>query len=226
VIVTSRRAERAQELADNIATTFGTRTLGVALDVTSLDSIAALMERLHDWSEGRVDVLVNNAGLPVISELWDTPFHDIPFDEINTAFDRVSNVDLAGARAMTRALLPGMRARRHGAIVYISSTPALAGHHATPYTVAKAGLLGLMRDTARNYAADGILANAVAPGNIKTSWFDKVSAGQQQALAEEAPMRRWGHPSEVAQAILFLASPQSSFVTGQVLVIDGGVVIR
>ncbi|MEO1172529.1 MAG: SDR family oxidoreductase, partial [Myxococcota bacterium] len=141
-------------------------------------------------------------------------------------FQRVHAVDVAGARNVTHAVLPAMMDAREGAIVFLSSTPALAGHHATPYTEAKAALLGLMRDTAVNYARFNIRANAVAPGNIRTSWFDKNSPEQQEQLRLESPMARWGDPEEVARVIAFFASPQSSFVTGQTLVIDGGKVIH
>jgi 3-oxoacyl-[acyl-carrier protein] reductase len=111
-------------------------------------------------------------------------------------------------------------------LIYISSTPALSGYHGTPYTEAKAGLLGLMRDLAREYAPHGIRANAVAPGNIASGWYHQLSEAEKQKLATESPLQRWGLPEEVAGTILFLASELAGYITGQTIVVDGGEVIR
>lgn len=226
VVVTSRSASRARALAKTVGDTHGCEALGIELDVTSTSSVSRGVDRALAWGEGSVPVLVNNAGLPVVDELWNTAFDAMPLEKLAEWFSKVHEIDVAGSRNMTRALLPSMVDNREGSIVFLSSTPALAGHHATPYTEAKAALLGLMRDVAVNYAPFNVRSNAVAPGNIRTSWFDKNSASEQQALRDESPMKRWGDPEEVARVIAFFASPQSSFVTGQTLVIDGGKVIH
>jgi 3-oxoacyl-[acyl-carrier protein] reductase len=116
--------------------------------------------------------------------------------------------------------------QRQGNLIFISSTPALSGYHGAPYTEAKAGLLGLMRDLGREYGKYGIRANAVAPGNIASGWYHQLTESQKQALAAEASLQRWGHPEEVAGAILFLASDLAGFITGQTIVVDGGKVMR
>ncbi len=226
VVLTSRDRERAEAAAAEIAADTAGDVLGLALDVTDARAVQDAVAAAADWGGGTLEVLVNNAGLPVIDELWNTPLHEVPLDTLAEHYRRVYAIDVEGARYCTRAALPRMMEQRQGSIVFISSTPALAGHHATPYTEAKAALLGLMRDTSVNYARYNIRANAVAPGNIRTSWFDKNTPEQQQALREEAPMNRWGDPEEVARAIVFFASPQSSFITGQTLVIDGGKVVH
>ncbi|MEL6543838.1 MAG: SDR family NAD(P)-dependent oxidoreductase [Myxococcota bacterium] len=226
VMLTSRDERRANQVALEISQRTGARVRGVALDVTDVENVRAVVASASAWDNNGLQVLVNNAGLPVVPELWNTPLHQVPESELSAWYRRVYDIDVAGARNCTRAALPVMMKQRQGSIVFLSSTPALSGHHATPYTEAKAALLGLMRDTAVNYAGHNVRANAVAPGNIRTSWFDKNTPEQQKELRDEAPMKRWGDPEEVANAIVFFASPQSSFITGQTLVIDGGKVIH
>jgi 3-oxoacyl-[acyl-carrier protein] reductase len=132
-----------------------------------------------------------------------------------------------GSVYCTFEALPLMTARRSGSIIYISSTPALEGYQGGPYTMAKAAVLGMMRDVAREYGKDNIRANALALGNIQTpATFEQLDSASRQALAAEAPLRRWGMPDEVGNAALFLASDLSSFITGQVLVVDGGTLRR
>jgi gluconate 5-dehydrogenase len=116
--------------------------------------------------------------------------------------------------------------QRRGSLIFLSSTPALSGYHGTPYTEAKAALLGLMRDLAREYAPSGIRANAVAPGNIASGWYQRLSGQKKQELANESPLQRWGRPEEVAGAIVFLASDLAGFITGQTIIVDGGKVMR
>ncbi|MEM6731625.1 MAG: SDR family NAD(P)-dependent oxidoreductase [Myxococcota bacterium] len=222
VVLTSRNLERAERVASEIAQECGGEVLGLELDVTNPDQVEDCVASAYEWHTPGLHVLVNNAGLPVVPELWTTPFHKVPLEKLADWFSRVHAIDVAGARHCTRAALPRMLEQRQGAIVFLSSTPALSGHHATPYTEAKAALLGLMKDTALNYAGYNVRANAVALGNIRTSWFDKNTPEQQAQLGTTAPMQRWGDPEEAARAILFLASPMSSYVTGQTLVIDGG----
>ena len=120
-----------------------------------------------------------------------------------------------------------MLARRKGTILYIASTPALEGFQGTAYTMAKAAVLGLMKDVAREYGKNNIRANALALGNIQTpATFDHLDDESRRIRAAEAPLQRWGTPAEVGKAALFLVSDLSSFVTGQVLVVDGGTVRR
>ncbi|MBI3178839.1 MAG: SDR family oxidoreductase [Deltaproteobacteria bacterium] len=226
VVVAARHGDEASRTADEIARAHGVRALGLSLDVRDSAAAAHAMAQLLAWSQGRLDIVVNNAGYPVDDELWDTPLHAIPTGALNERFLRVYSVDLQGARNVTHAALPTLMQARRGALVYVSSTPALAGHKATPYTEAKAGVLGLMRDVARTYGPYNIRANAVAPGNIATGWEARLSEVEQHRLAREAFLGRWGEPAEVATAIAFLASPMAGYITGQTLVVDGGTVVH
>ena len=200
--------------------------MGVAADVTRYDHAQRLCKATLTWG-GRIDAIVNNAGFKLDPKIWNTPISKIPPAKLEEWFQSVWRVDFMGAVNMTRAALPPMQKARRGSLVYVASTPALVGYKGAPYTTAKAAVLGLMRDVAREAGPSGVRANAVALGNVKTSaTWDPLSPKERRALEGEAPLGRWAQPAEVARAIAFLAGDDSSFVTGQVLVVDGGTVIR
>ncbi len=223
VAVTSRKRQDAESVAGEIAQHSGIRALGAACDVSSQPSVHELFQVIRRWSSDRLDVLVCNAGYPFLPELWETPLHATPPNNIESWYMNLFRTDTLGSVFCTVEALALMMVARKGSIIYISSTPALEGYMGTPYTIAKAGILGLMKDVAREYGKYNIRANAFALGNIRTpATFDSLTPEVQQALAHEAPLKRWGEPREVGRAALFLASDLSSFVTGQTLVVDGG----
>jgi NAD(P)-dependent dehydrogenase (short-subunit alcohol dehydrogenase family) len=225
--ITARTEADVVAAAKEIADRFMVRTLAVPCDLTARQSVAALFQQIRTWSDGRLDLLVCNAGYPFQRELWETPLHAINPEFIEPWFLSVFRTDLLGSVFCTYEALPLMMARKSGSIVYVSSTPAIEGYHGAPYTVAKAGILGLMRDIAREYGRFNIRANALALGNIRTpATYERIEPAVQTELAEEAPLRRWGRPEEVAGAVLFLAADLSAFITGQTLVVDGGTVRR
>lgn len=226
VAINSRHEKEAQRTATEIAERYDAQTIALTADVSNSAQVTRMFEGLSAWSHGRLEVLVCNAGYPLVDELWSTPLHEIGEEDVEHWFAQVRAVDLDGARFCARRALQMMVPQHRGALVFVSSTPALVGYHGTPYTEAKAGLLGLMRDIAVEYGRFGIRANAVAPGNIASGWYHRLDEQQKAELAAEAPLGRWGKPEEVAGTILFLASDLAGFITGQTIVVDGGEVIR
>ena len=215
VVVGSRSEKSAREAAARLQEG-GLDAAGHACDVTSDASLAELARAV-----GRLDGIVHNAGAPVT--VWDRPFIDVPLDEFRLALE----VDLLGGVRLARAFLPAMK-ERGGSLVFTSSTAAIAGYEFLhEFAPAKAGVLGLMRGLAAEYARYGIRSNAVAYGNIASpATWDALSDEQRAALASESPMRRWAKPAEAAGASVFLLSDLSSFVNGQTLIVDGGTVMR
>lgn len=190
------------------------------------DQVKRLFRRIKAWDEGPLQAVVCNAGYPIVPQWWDSPLHELSEEDADRAFAQVAATDLAGSRWCTYYALPHLLARKSGSLVYTSSTPALTGYQGTPYTEAKAGVLGLMRDVARTYGPNGIRANAIAPGNIRTEWLEKIAPAERKRLERENPLRRFGEPEEIAKVVLFLASDLSSFVTGETIIVDGGTVVR
>jgi 3-oxoacyl-[acyl-carrier protein] reductase len=227
VAITSRNLQDCQAVASEIAARYGVNAIGLQADVSQPESIHELFQHLEPWAAGRFEILVCNAGFPMRPEIWNTPLAATPAEKLQAWYLDAFSTDAMGSVFCTFEALRLMVPRRSGKIIYISSTPALEGFQGGPYTMAKAAVLGLMKDVAREYGKDNIRANALALGNILTpATFDSLDAQSREALAEEAPMRRWGSPAEVGNAALFLASDLSSFITGQVLVIDGGTIRR
>lgn len=170
---------------------------------------------------GRIDILVNNAGV-----VYGTRFGDISPEE----YDRVLDVNLRGNFQMSQAIVPHMQRHGSGAIVCVSSIAGRAGggvFGSTHYAAAKSGIFGLAKGLARELAPDGIRVNAVAPGPIDNDFtHGKMTPADKARIAEGIPMGRLGRPDEVAKVILFLASDLSSYVTGVVLDVNGGLLIH
>lgn len=174
---------------------------------------AALVERAAArW--GRLDILVNNAGIALYKLLLDTT---------PAEWQRLLAVDLGGTIACSRAAIPHMLAAGWGRIINISSVWGLVGAAGeVVYSAAKAGVIGFTKALAKELARAGITVNAVAPGAIETEMLAHLSPEERTALAGEIPMGRLGRPEEVAAAVLFLASPDAGYITGQVLSPSGG----
>ena len=226
VAINGRDEELVAEVAENVHMRFGRKTLACPGDIGDLQSVQAIFEKIKQWSGDQLDVLVCNAGYALREDLWQTPLHAMSDALLVQGFEEVRRIDLDGARFCTREALRLMIRKMRGSIVYISSTPALAGYKGTPYTEAKSALLGLMRDVAVEYAQYQIRANALALGNIKSGWYHSLQEDERAELESEAPVYRWGTPEEVAGAVAFLASELAGFITGQTIVVDGGRIIR
>lgn len=203
-----RRRQEADAVADAICTSGG-RAAAFGADV----SVSSAVQRMvHDVEQqlGAVDILVNNAGMAEVRGLDDITEED---------FDRTIAVDLKSAFLCTQAVLPGMRARRWGRIINLSSIGARvgAGSVSVAYAAAKAGVEGLTRGYALRLAQEGVTVNAIAPGLVDT---DMGKPLLEAGVAERVPMRRAGTGDEIAQAVLFFV--RTAYITGQTVAINGG----
>ncbi|KJR49107.1 3-oxoacyl-[acyl-carrier protein] reductase [Desulfosporosinus sp. I2] len=185
-------------------------------DVSQEDNVSNMVEKIIARFR-RVDILVNNAGIN----------RDGLLHKGNLAnWEAVMAVNLTGPFICTKAVLPSMRAQEYGRIVNLSSLTARIGIFGTGYyATSKAGLIGLTKVTAVENATKGITCNALAPGYINTDMMNKYPDDQLKALISKIPVGRFAEPEEVADAALFLASDSSSYITGAVLDINGGVYI-
>ena len=221
VVVTSRNLSSAKAIVDGLAS-YETEPIAIKTDVTNDDDVSNLIQTTKNHY-GKIDILINNAGFPLVSEYWDSSFNDIDIE----GFKNVIDVDLIGSIRCCKAVIPVMKESNSGNIVNISSTPAIAGHdQGSPYTIAKSGLLGLTKHLALEYGKYNIRTNCLALGNIKSSaTFDHFDTNTQQKLANEASVKRWGETLDVANICSNIVTDDFSFVNGQTIVADGGNVL-
>jgi 3-oxoacyl-[acyl-carrier protein] reductase len=207
-------ATDAKNCADTVArcTELGATSLALGVDVSDTKAVARLVEQIQS-ELGEPYVLVNNAGLTRDQLLLRMTEED---------FDRVIAVNLKGAWNFVRAAARSLMKSR-GRIVNISSVVGLIGSAGqSNYAASKAGLLGLTRSVAKELASRGVCANAVAPGFIKTDMTAHMGEAASQELTSSIPLKRIGTPEEIALAVEYLVGPGGTYVTGQTLVVDGG----
>ena len=216
VVISDVNMEAAQKTADDIETTTGRRSLAVTVDVSQSDSVENMVKQTLD-AFGHIDILINNAGITRDGLLMRMKDSD---------WDLVMEINLKGTFLSTKAVLRPMMKQRSGRIINISSVVGIMGNAGQAnYAASKAGVIGLTKSTAKEVAPRGITVNAVAPGFIATDMTDKLSDEVKANFLASIPLGRAGSAEDVAQTVLFLASPQASYITGQVIHIDGGMVM-
>ena len=195
----------------------GGQALALAMDVRRKDQIQRAVDQVLDtW--GKIDLLVNNAGI----------YEVLPVEEISEEqWDRMLAINLKGTFLCCQAVIPAMKRQGSGCIVSMASSAGktggtLAGAH---YSVSKAGIICLTKQLARELGPHGITVNAVAPGRIDTPMIHQASDEENEVFRLRTPLGRLGTPEDVAGAVVFLASTEASFITGEILDVNGGLLI-
>jgi 3-oxoacyl-[acyl-carrier protein] reductase len=213
VAVVARDQGRAQAAAETLA---GTGHAGFGCDVSEDAAVEALIKNVEEQL-GPIEILVNNAGVTEDNLLVRIT---------NEAWDRVLDTNLRAAFVMIRTVARGMMRRRSGRIINITSVVGITGNKGQAnYAASKAGLIGLTKSVAKELASRSVLCNAVAPGFIETEMTAELNEATRAALTGQIALGRLGQPSDVAAVVRFLAGPGASYITGQTLVVDGGMVM-
>jgi 3-oxoacyl-[acyl-carrier protein] reductase len=204
--------EAAQKTAGDIEAK-GRKSLALKANVAASAEVTAMIDQVVE-KFGRIDILVNNAGITRDGLILRMKDED---------WDLVLDINLKGSFLCTKAALKYMSKQRGGTIINIASIVGAMGNAGQAnYVASKAGLIGLTKTIAREYANRGITANAVAPGFIDTAMTQSLSENVRAELAKQIPMGKLGTPEDVANAVRFLASPWASYITGQVVHVNGG----
>src|SRR5262245_26307101 len=214
VALCARDAAKADETAQQLGGGGGAR--GYACDVSVASQVEALAKAVEK-DFGQIDVLVNNAGFTKDNLLFRLTEAD---------WDAVNDANLKGAFLMTKFAARGMIKRRWGRVINITSVVGLNGNAGqSNYSASKAGIIGFTKSVAKELASRNVLVNAVAPGFVETELTDRISPEARQYFLDNIPLGRLGKGPDIAAAVLFLASDMASYITGQVLVVDGGMVM-
>lgn len=215
VINYSKDSKGAQEVAENIRNK-GIDCLTIKANVSFASEVENMVETIIE-RYGRIDILVNNAGITRDSLLARMKEKD---------WDDVIDINLKGVYNCTKSVVKIMMKQRWGRVVNISSVVGITGNPGqTNYSAAKAGIIGFTKSCARELASRGITFNAVAPGFIRTDMTDKLRNEIKKELESKIPVGRLGKPEDVAHTVLFLVSSKADYITGQVINVDGGMVM-
>ena len=215
VICVSRNINDVQSVADKITNQKFVAS-AVSCDISSTNNVTELVKDIIE-KHGRIDILINNAGITSDNLLMRMSEDD---------WDNVLNVNLKAAFTAIKAASRTMIKQRSGRIINISSVVGLMGNAGqVNYAASKAGLIGMTKSVAREFASRGITANCIAPGYIETEMTNKLKDEVKSSLNEQIPLGRIGNVEDIAYAVAFLASDEASYITGQTLAVDGGMVM-
>jgi 3-oxoacyl-[acyl-carrier protein] reductase len=216
LIVTDLNVDQAAATAEEIRSNIGVETLALQVDVSDFNSVNAMIKGALEAFD-QVDILINNAGITRDNLI-------MRMDESD--WDSVLDVNLKGAWNCSKALIRSMMKKRYGRIINISSVSGLAGQAGqTNYSASKAGLVGFTKALAREVASRNITVNAVAPGFIPTALTVDLPDELKEGMMKLIPLNRWGTPEEIAYAVAFFTSEEAGYITGQVLSVDGGMMM-
>ncbi len=216
VACVSRTEQNAKTVADEINAVRADAAKAYAVDVADHAAVQKVGARILE-ELGRADILVNNAGVTRDALIMRMSLED---------WDSVINTNLRGAFSFTQAVVRAMTKQRSGRIINISSVIGLMGNAGqTNYAASKAGLIGLTKSLARELASRNITVNAVAPGFVLTDMTSGLPDEVKNTIHAKIPLGRTGTPEEIASAVAFLASAEAAYITGQVLCVDGGIVM-
>jgi 3-oxoacyl-[acyl-carrier protein] reductase len=215
VAISDLDSATAQSTAEEINST-GRKSLALTADVSKADDVKAMFSSYFKTFE-TLDILVNNAGITRDGLLMRMKDED---------WDAVLDINLKSAFLCCREAARPMMKARSGKIVNIASVVGIMGNAGqVNYSASKAGMIGLTKTLAREFASRSVNVNAVAPGFIQTAMTDKLSDADKQKLTSQIPMQKLGLPGDVANSVLFLCSPLADYITGQVITVDGGLVM-
>lgn len=216
IVISDILAEEGTKTAEEIAEKYSVETAFISLNVTEMASVEEFTKKVME-KFGRIDILVNNAGIT-----RDSLFLRMKEED----FDRVISINLKGSYNCTQAIYKVMLKQRSGSIINMASVVGITGNLGQAnYSASKAGLIGMTKSVAKEAAKRGIRVNAIAPGYIRTDMTGVLKEDVQKEILKSIPMGEMGTPEDIANAALFLASDLSTYITGQVLVVDGGMVM-
>lgn len=214
-VICSSNLEAAEETCEEIRTR-GVEAEAILCDVADFDSVGTAVKAAIERF-GKIDIIVNNAGVTRDALILSMKKPD---------FDKVVDTNLKGAFHVIKHFASALLKQRSGAIINIASVSGMMGNPGQAnYSAAKAGMIGLTKTVAKEFAPRGITCNAIAPGFIETDMTAKLSEKAKEAAVEAIPLKRMGKPEDIAATAVFLASQQASYITGEVIKVDGGLYV-
>ncbi|MGL4366966.1 MAG: 3-oxoacyl-[acyl-carrier-protein] reductase [Brevinemataceae bacterium] len=216
IVLSSSSISEDSILVEEFRKKYSVNVMAIAADVSDFHQVEYLMN--HTWEQwGSVDILVNNAGITKDNLILRMPIED---------FSKVLDVHLKGVFYGIKSVYPIMMKQRSGKIINMSSVIGIIGNVGQAnYAAAKAGIIALTKSTAKELAGRGVNVNAIAPGFINTAMTDAIPENEKNKIMNSIPMKRMAESEEIASVVAFLASEEASYITGQTIVVDGGMVM-